>query len=207
MSGQLLFFNYVSFKFAWDAQDEGQYMLVSGISKLFQMLLVFPFLNLAFKKVRSTKLGKATFDLGLIRLGTFFSGIGSVFLAVAERSELIYVITVFTSFSALASPTLQSVLSLSISPDNQGVLFSGISFLGQCVGLISGVLFPQLWAKTVKSNPNAFFFVIAAIHLLENIVLTYPNSQDIADSEVNEDVVNEEEEIPVDLEQTRSESE
>jgi DHA1 family tetracycline resistance protein-like MFS transporter len=187
-SGQSLFFNYVSFEFGWDAQDEGQFMLVSSLSRICQMIIVFPFLTRIFKHLQSTKMSKVSFDLTLIRIGIFLNFCAYMLFAVADNGFWFYLITFVDSFATLAAPTLRSILSLTVEGHNQGLLFSGISFLAQIISMIANVIFTNVWSFTVSTRPESFLYVVAGVYMAIFIVLQYPNSKKISDSQLETEI-------------------
>jgi DHA1 family tetracycline resistance protein-like MFS transporter len=164
-SGRSVFFFYVSFTFGWDSQDEGQYLLVASISRMVYMLIVYPLLAKVFSSLIATPKGKAKFDLNLIRVGVLIAAFCSLMQALSKKSWHFYGIALIDGFSTLASPTIQSLLSGNVPKSTQGLLFSGVSFITQIVGLLFGIIMPNIWAFTVKSQfANAFLFVVSSLY-------------------------------------------
>ena len=161
-----IFFYYVSFTFGWDSQDEGQYLLVLCGSRLFYMLGLYPLLSATFANMSSTPLGKAKFDLSIIKIGVFVSAVCAILQALAPQGWVLYAITMIDGFQTLAGPTVTSILSGSAPSSSQGLLFSGITLMTQFFTILSGILFPIIWASTVKTVPNFFFFVVSCFYFV-----------------------------------------
>merc|ERR1719354_295907 len=159
-----LFFFYVSYIFGWDSQDEGQYILAMSFCKLVFMAGLYPVLTKMFSKNISSLKGKAKFDISVILVTVFVATIVPLSQAFATKGWQLYIITVLEGFTALSDPTIKSLLSRAVASNNQGLLFSGISLVTQVVGLVAGVIFPLIWAITVKSVPSAFFLVSTCLY-------------------------------------------
>ncbi|KAJ3306384.1 hypothetical protein HDV03_005351 [Kappamyces sp. JEL0829] len=167
MSGRGVFFFYVSYTFGWDAQDEGQYLLVASGSRMIHMLITYPLLTKMFSKLCSDPKGKARFDLNLIRVGVLVAALGAVMQAFSKKGWYLYMITLVDGIATLANPTIQSLLSSNVPKSSQGLLFSGISFTTQVTGVVFGVIMPSIWATTVKMQfANAFLLVVAMLYFL-----------------------------------------
>ncbi|KAJ3323521.1 hypothetical protein HDV06_001798 [Boothiomyces sp. JEL0866] len=137
-----LFFQFVSFKFGWDSQDE------------------------VFKTNSLVGADKVCWDLSLIKIGLLIIISSTVGKAITPISGFLYVLTVFDGFGTLAGPTLRSLISISVPSGSQGTLFSGISFLDQIISLFGGILYPNIWQWTVKTFPECYFFVMAFFYVI-----------------------------------------
>ena len=163
LTGRSLFFYYVSYRFGWDSQDEGQYTVVSSISRMVHMLVTFPILKLVFAKSILNPRKKALFDISLIRLGVLIMAGSQLMFAMATNGNAMYIISFFDAIGILCSPTARALLSSSVPSDSQGLLFSGISSVEHIFSMTSSILFPLVWGATVNSAPNTFFFLISAL--------------------------------------------
>jgi MFS family permease len=187
LSGRSLFFYYVSYRFGWDAQDEGQYILVSCIARLAHMLGTFQLLTYWYKDRCTTKEGKARFDLWLIRGALFVSSASAVLNALAPKGWMLYVIACVEAIGTLANPTLRSLLSGSVPSSSQGLLFSGVTFTEHVLGMIFGIIFPNIWSYTVRTHPNFFLYVIASLMLLAGCFLLLPSPENVLDTHLKDD--------------------
>jgi Na+/melibiose symporter-like transporter len=193
LSGRSLFFYYVSFRFGWDAQDEGQYILVSCIARLTHMLGTFPLLTYWFKDSCGTRKEKARFDLWLIRGALFIASGTAVLTALAPKGWMLYVIVCVEAVGTLANPTLRSLLSGSVASSSQGLLFSGVNFTEHVLSMLFGIIFPNIWSHTVRTHPNFFLYVIACLMCLAGCFLLLATPENVVEfhSKVQEE--NEEE--------------
>ena len=187
LTGRSLFFYYVSYKFGWDAQDEGQYTVISCTSRLVHMLITFPILKLMFRKAIKNPQKKALFDISIIRMGILIMAVSQVMFALASQGYMMYIISFFDAVGTLCSPTARALLSSSVPKESQGLLFSGVSSVEHLFSMTSSVLFPMVWGATVNTMPNAFFLLIGGLLLVGFLVSLMLNSKKIVESIVNED--------------------
>ncbi|KAJ3312923.1 hypothetical protein HDV04_002580 [Boothiomyces sp. JEL0838] len=161
-----LFFQFVSFKFGWDSQDEGQYVLISAVSRMVNMGLLYPLILKICKTSSLVGVDKVRWDLSLIKIGLAIIVSSTIGKAITPVSGVLYILTVFDGFGTLAGPTLRSLISISVPSGSQGTLFSGISFMDQIISLFGGILYPNIWQWTVKTFPECYFFVMAFFYIL-----------------------------------------
>jgi DHA1 family tetracycline resistance protein-like MFS transporter len=176
-SGRSIFFYYVSLRFGWDSQDEGQFILVAAGTRMFHMLISYPFLARVFSSASESPERKMSFDLALIKIGLLIASLSALMQALASVSWYLYIIVLFDGFGALVSPTIQSLLSSSVSKSTQALLFSGITFSSQVVTLLFSPLMPVLWSNTAKTIPNLFLFVVGIFYGLAGLLITFGISE------------------------------
>ena len=187
LTGKSLFFFYVSYKFGWDSQSEGQFTVISCLSRLVHMLITFPVLKWIFGNSLQVPLKKAVFDMTIIRASILVMAFCQLLYAMATHGYMMYIISFLDAFGTLCAPTARAILSSSVSSESQGLLFSGVSFVEHIFSLISSVMFPLLWAKTINTVPNAFFLVIAALLSIGFGFSLFLTSQKIVESGVEDE--------------------
>ncbi|KAI8900478.1 major facilitator superfamily domain-containing protein [Globomyces pollinis-pini] len=178
-----LFFYYVSYRFGWDSQDEGVYLLVSSITRMACMVLVYPVLTRLFSSfIAGGK--KTTLDLNLLRMALFLAAVAPVLQGLVPNGIDLFFITPIQAFGSLAMPTLRSLLSKTIPSDSQGALFSGLSFIEQIFGVVFNLTLPMVWKSTVKTQPNAFLFVIGFIYLFGSGTVWFTAPEDLDEVDI-----------------------
>ena len=186
MGGKSLFFYYAAFKFGWDALDEGQYMLVSSGYRMVYMLLVFPMLTSMFGKLRKEPLGRALFDVNLVRLCFVVAALSNVAMATVTKGEWVYAVSLVECFSILGSPTLRTLVSNSVPSALSAQVFAGVQFCEQILGMILGFIFPIVWTKTINVFPGFFLLLLAFCFALSVLVLSLANPAELVPIDVVE---------------------
>lgn len=177
-SRRSVFFYFVSYKFGWDSQDEGQYILVASLGRMFHMLLLYPFLTKLAVTADGPPGEKVGFELSVARIGAFLATLGYFAQGFVTHSWMLYVITIFEGFVTLAAPIIQSTLSSSVPTSSQGLLFSGVNVIAEVLGLMCGTLMPLVWSNTLAYMPNAFLIIISVFYGLAFLILVFEISVD-----------------------------
>ena len=149
------FFLWAAYSFGWDALDQGVYLFVFSLSRLVVMLILFPLV----KQVCTTSVG---FDIRTLQVSIGMVTIGTSLMGFTTAGWMVLAISMLDGLSALATPTLRGLLSKSVSPEQQGSLFSGIQVIQQLGFLASSFVFPNIWALTVGTPFKSFFLWIEA---------------------------------------------
>ncbi|KAJ3293059.1 hypothetical protein HK104_004755, partial [Borealophlyctis nickersoniae] len=70
-------------------------------------------------------------------------------------------------FGSIARPTVRGLLSRTVPKRMQGRLLSGLQLVEQIALVFASILFPTVWAKTVKTaTPNAFLYLVAGCYAI-----------------------------------------
>ncbi|KAJ3256625.1 hypothetical protein HK103_005259 [Boothiomyces macroporosus] len=149
-----------------EAEERGQYVLISAVSRMVNMGLLYPLILKICKTGSLVGVDKVRWDLSLIKIGLAIIVSSTIGKAITPVSGVLYILTVFDGFGTLAGPTLRSLISISVPSGSQGTLFSGISFMDQIISLFGGILYPNIWQWTVKTFPECYFFVMAFFYIL-----------------------------------------
>ncbi|KAJ3304779.1 hypothetical protein HDV03_002320 [Kappamyces sp. JEL0829] len=170
-AGLSLLFQYNSFVFGFDSQDEGQFMALKAISSIVGLLVIFPLVKKGFHNTLTSDRGHLVFDLVVLRVALLFSVASTLLIALATNRWNLYAVTTLSGFSILAGPTLNSLISSMVPSNRTGLLFSGILMSTGLLNLVWEVVFPTLWQATIGSRPNAFLFLSAALAGLSALIL------------------------------------
>ncbi|KAJ3039240.1 hypothetical protein HDV00_012479 [Rhizophlyctis rosea] len=183
----MIFFYYTMKIFQWDSYKEGIWMLVQSVTQTAWMVGFFPWLmgrlvgergKEGFAAVSDeereadngdsnvqAKLQRALMEVYVTRAGLGVLVGGYLVLAVANTEWLVYIVTIINGFGTLARPTLRGLLSRTVPGTLQGRLLSSCQLVEQVGTLISGIIYPSLWASTVSTVPGAFLLFTAGLYL------------------------------------------
>ncbi|KAL2914999.1 hypothetical protein HK105_205543 [Polyrhizophydium stewartii] len=105
------------------------------------------------------------FDLRLVTAALVVGCCCTLALALAWESWMIFAIAAVDGFASLASPNIRSLMSRSVPAHAQGQLFSSVQFIEQIVAVVFGIIFPNIWAATVKTRfPNTFLLISSCFY-------------------------------------------
>ncbi|EGF84035.1 hypothetical protein BATDEDRAFT_85470 [Batrachochytrium dendrobatidis JAM81] len=208
--GKMMIFPYLAFRFGWDSFIEGQYMLIGTISRVAHMAITFPIITYLFSPTSSLALGrrsassvergvsgsanlKTRFDLYIILSAITVGALSTFAIAFADQTWQLFVIPLFDGFASLASPTIRSLLSLSIPTTSQGQMFAFLQLLESCVGMITGIIYPIIWSSTVNTTmPNLFLVISGCLFGCAAIAMLFTHFEDIGHCDKDVIVVDEE---------------
>ncbi|KAJ3272471.1 hypothetical protein HDV01_005541 [Terramyces sp. JEL0728] len=182
--GQSKFFNYVSYTFGWDAQDEGQYVLAASFCRMLSMLLVYPLLTRLFANFIKEPRGMAFFELTIIRTSLMLFALATLVIAFADKGWILYSVIPIQGFAIIAIPTLRSLLSNAIPAESQAQLFSGISTIEKVLNLIFSVVYQSIWAATVENNANTFLLMDVGVLLVAFLLMLVPTVNGIVKGKI-----------------------
>ncbi|KAJ3046320.1 hypothetical protein HDV00_000134 [Rhizophlyctis rosea] len=177
-----VFFYYMVKMFKWDAYEEGVFMLVLSVARTAWMVGFFPWLMKRLINGVVPQDGpeqserRVKVELIILRIALLVLVVGYLALGLATEDWMIYAITIADGFGTVTKPTLRGLLSRTVPAELQGRLFSGTQMVEQIGTLISGVVYPSLWASTVTKLPNGFFFLTSALYAVGFIMAVWLRS-------------------------------
>ncbi|KAJ3056613.1 hypothetical protein HK097_005537 [Rhizophlyctis rosea] len=174
-----IYFFYMASRFGWDSYDEGVFMLVLSIARTAWMVGFLPWLmKVLVNRVvpvegPEQKERRVRVEVWVTRAALGVLVAGYVLLGLATKTWMIFAITIADGFGTVTRPNLRGLLSRTVPNHLQGRLFSGTQLVEQVGTLVSGIMYPSLWAHTVKSFPSAFFFLTSSLYFLAFLLACY----------------------------------
>ncbi|KAG2194642.1 hypothetical protein INT47_002326 [Mucor saturninus] len=148
---------YAMLKFHWTAYEGGFMISISSASKLVVLLFLLPFIAKVFHKDRASAVKHAeeeeveastsqvvvvpsdadaihaiSFDIWMIRIGLSAEIITYIVYGLVTTSQGFTLTAIFHSFSALALPSLRSIITRLVSPNEIGELMGAMAILEAC---------------------------------------------------------------------------
>lgn len=174
------FFLWTAFKFKWDAYHHGIYQLTLSASRLAWMSL------LSLKWFSRSTRG----EVWLLQTSLFVMFGSYVIIGTVAESWIVFAMAGVHGLVILAKPTVLGLLSRSVSPSQQGTLFSGLQVTQQIGLFAASLLFPNIWAVTVGTvYSSTFLFVEAGVIPLEcqrarDLILTHSGHASVVSSSI-----------------------
>jgi MFS transporter, DHA1 family, tetracycline resistance protein len=156
---------FTAYRFNWTSQMIGWSLgLVGLLVALVQVGLV---------RITAKKLG----DEKSIYIGLGFYSLGMLLFAFANQSWMMYAFLVPYCLGGIAGPSLQSVISGHVPPNEQGQLQGGLTSLMSLTSIFGPLIMNNLFYYFTKSNAPVYFpgasFLLGAILMLGSAILAY----------------------------------
>ncbi|KAJ3412466.1 Histidine kinase [Chytridiales sp. JEL 0842] len=156
----------------------GLFSLTNSICRLFYLVILLPYL-LRKWTIGKTSVEKTRLELGIVRVGILLYCLGFVAFGLANEGWLFYLIALIDGFGVTALPTVRAILSRTVPNTSQGKLFSALEMLQSGSSLLSQLLIPIIYRKTVQTFPQAICFVVASIWALALALTAFVKSREL----------------------------
>ncbi|EGV63166.1 hypothetical protein CANTEDRAFT_135001 [Yamadazyma tenuis ATCC 10573] len=170
-SGQV-FMLYGILKFSWSAGTLGYVLSITFAAKAFTLIILAPFLNhFVYHKVFHFKVMKRQLDMldfVNITVGLSVDALTLFWYPFINTTPVFLGVLGLSSFSALASPSLNSAI-VKYYPDSQtGALFSAIYLVKNICNITVPVLMLTIYNYSITdwNNPGILFQIMAACLLM-----------------------------------------
>lgn len=171
---------YAKFMFNWKTLESSAFISVVSFFRVIILLVVFPIINYFFRtrpmrRARDlrdlrgethddeTHSGADNLDVWLLRLALVSDLVG-VLGYVFVRTEGLFVLSgACTAFGGLASATIQASVTKQVPAEQVGAMLGAMGLLHAVSRVIAPIVFDGIYAATVKTFPQAFVVVLAAL--------------------------------------------
>lgn len=173
-SGQVTLL-YTEYIFNWGNFETSQYISLISLVRVVVLIGVFPIINYIFRirpaqrrrresgSIVESNSGADELDVWILRFAIVSDVVGIAGYVFARTPALFVLCGCITAFGGMGSATIQSMLSKHVPVERTGSLLGAIGLLHALSRIIGPVIFNGLYAKTVKSFPQAVFVVIAVL--------------------------------------------
>lgn len=171
----------VTLLYSQDTFDWGNFessRFISGVSMVRVVVLLgfFPIINHVFRTRPEARrrresgvalveknAGADNLDIWIIRTALLSDVIGVTGYIFVRTSTLFVMCAVITAFGGLGSATIQAALSKHVPSERVGQLLGAIGLMHAISRIVCPIIFNGLYAATVKTYPQAFFVLLAAV--------------------------------------------
>lgn len=136
---------YTQHKFGWTAFEVGMSLSFVGVC--------IAIAQGGLTRVIIPKLGEAK----SLRFGLFFYVVGFGLFAFATRGWMMYAIMVVFALSGIAGPSLQSLISKQVPPQEQGELQGSLISIASLTAIAGPLLYTGLFATFTKPGAPVYF--------------------------------------------------
>ena len=134
--------------------------MIYASARIFYGVCIFPILRFVFIS-RFTSV--IHFDLTMFKLCLFTMILVYILNGFTRYTWQALWISSIDGFGMLATPILRGILSMTVSSQHQGSLFSSVIMLQQIGHVLASVMFPLIWASTVGTSFTSLFHFIQSL--------------------------------------------
>ncbi len=153
-----VFVLYTSYRYHWNAHQVGLALTYTGI------------LNVLVQGVLVSRIVKKLGEIKSLTIGLCAASIGFFLFASASTPTMFYVgMTVF-SLIGLTTPALQSLMTQTVGPQDQGALQGTSGSVNAMCGFFAPVIFTTLFGHSLNVLPGAPYYVSAFLCLVGIVI-------------------------------------
>lgn len=174
---------YVEYVFGWGNLESSQYVSFISFIRVFILLGLFPLINYYFHvrplrrqrregglhldhAAEETNNGADEVDLWILRTALLSDTVGILGYAFASTQQLFVLGGILASFGGLGGVVIQSTLTKHVPSERVGSLLGAVGLLHGLGRIFAPMVFNGIYAATVATYPQAFFFVLAVMFIL-----------------------------------------
>jgi MFS transporter, PCFT/HCP family, solute carrier family 46, member 3 len=140
---------YTQLKFGWTTEIYSNFKTYQSAAFVLVMLIAVPVMN----KVLKWK------DTMIVMIGASAHSLGRVFFGFANGSVAMFAGATIASLGPTVAPALRSITSKLVPIDERGTIFALLSVCDNAVPLLNGVLYTQVYNRTIDTHPAAIFWL------------------------------------------------
>lgn len=170
---------YGIFRFDWTAQNLGTFLAVTCSSRAFVLIILSPLIShQLLQKWGGLQVHKRQFDsvdYSMISLAFLFEIVGMGLVALASNGTFYLASLVFSSFSTLAGPALNSSIVKFYPELKTGELFGGMALIKNFFQIVTPVLMLAIYKRSLAKwlFPQMVFIFVALCFTVFWISVSY----------------------------------
>jgi len=164
---------YSNYRFGWDQWEQAKFTSIVNCCRVTYLIVVLPIVTKLYRsrqaRYRSRPTTPATpgglegtdkFELTVIRVAIFADMAGFFSYALASSGSSFILSGAIASIGGIGSPTMQAALTKHVPKDSIGQLLGAMGLLHAIARVIGPTLFMGIYAATVGTLPQAYFFIL-----------------------------------------------
>ncbi len=157
---------YSEFMFKWGTFETSIFVSIVNSFRVFVLLVLLPLITRVVRGPKSTAIyqssGSDRLDLSIIRVAIFFDLVGYIGYITTRTGPLFTLAGTIASLGAMASPTIQAVLTKHVPRDQVGRLLGAMGLLHALARVVAPTIFNLIYSVTVAKCPQTVFICLAA---------------------------------------------
>jgi MFS transporter, PCFT/HCP family, solute carrier family 46, member 3 len=147
---------YAQLKFNWTTEMYSNFKTYQSAGFVLAMLIFVPIMN----KVLKWK------DTMIVMIGAGAHSLGRVFFGLATGTWMMYLGATVAAFGPSVAPALRSITSKLVPVDERGTIFALLSVCDNAVPLLNGVVYTQVYNRTIDFHPASIFWVTLTTQMI-----------------------------------------
>ncbi|EXX70157.1 MFS general substrate transporter [Rhizophagus irregularis] len=184
-----IFLLYTSLVFKWSLLEQGYFIFIQSVTKVFVLFILYPILVKfkkrilsllsKFQKILSKNLGyniiqgrvveenqmrkELIFEVWVIRLVLLIDALSHVAYGLATSGSVFIGVTIVSALGIITTPAIKSLQTNLVPPSQIGRLLGAISVIDSILRIIVPLIFDNLYSILVKKFPNLIWYFISAL--------------------------------------------
>lgn len=151
-------FLYTQLKFGWTTEIYSYFKTYQSLAFVLVMLIAVPIMNKLLKWR----------DTMIVMIGASAHSLGRIFFGFANGSDMMYAGATVAALGPTVAPALRSITSKLVPVEEKGTIFALLSVCDNAVPLLNGVMYTQVYNRTIATHPAAIFWLVLIKLLYEN---------------------------------------
>lgn len=147
---------YAQLKFSWTTEIYSTFKTYQSAGFVLAMLIFVPIMN----KVLKWK------DTMIVMIGAGAHSLGRVFFGLATGTWMMYLGATVAALGPSVAPALRSITSKLVPVEERGTIFALLSVCDNAVPLLNGVVYTQVYNRTIDFHPAAIFWVTLTTQMI-----------------------------------------
>lgn len=169
-----LMYLYTQLKLNWDTAIYSNYRTFQSSAYVIMMLTGIPLMSRVFGwpdtvssrwRQANTLLNFPHLPQVIVMIGAMAHAMARFFFIFANDAWVLYLGAAVSSLGPIVAPVLRSMTSKIVPVSERGKVFALLSVFDNCVPLISGVLYTQVYNNTIDTHPAGIFWLTMGTQL------------------------------------------
>lgn len=147
---------YTQLKFGWTTEIYSYFKTYQSATFVLAMLIAVPIMN----KVLKWK------DTMIVMIGASAHSLGRIFFGFATGSKMMFAGATIAALGPIVAPALRSITSKLVDVEERGTIFALLSVCDNAVPLLNGVLYTQVYNRTIDTHPASIFWLTLTTQMI-----------------------------------------
>jgi MFS family permease len=172
MGAAVVILLYSNYRFGWNIWQQAKFTSIVNSCRVANLIVILPLVTKIYRSrfppAHSRPLspgptaleGTDSFELSVIRFAILADSVGFLSYGLSASGTSFTLSGAIASIGGIGSPTMQAALTKHVPKESIGQLLGAMGLLHAIARIIGPTLFMGIYAVTVKSFPQAYFFII-----------------------------------------------
>ncbi|KAJ8098309.1 major facilitator superfamily domain-containing protein [Lipomyces tetrasporus] len=157
---------YAEYTFHWTSVETGLFISLASVARVIALLVVLPAIMFMYKRLRphaQHEVGASKSDIFVIRMSVVCDAVSFLLMASATNGAEFAIGGALGALGSLGSPTIHAAITKHVPKESTGAVLGALSLMNSLSGIVAPIIFSNIYASTVASNPKVTFFAAILI--------------------------------------------